>query len=170
MGYVDVHTIHTPTTGGVAPAAWGVGLRSNQEFFVDPPLCSVFNSANQLISHATVTALTANSENFDNDAMHSTVSNTSRITIQTAGRYQALARVSFAANGTGEREVRFRVDGTTLINGILLPNSSTSTWRAVLVGWLQLAAGQYIECMVNQDSGSSLNAALVEFAAGFWTR
>jgi hypothetical protein len=169
--YVDLNTIHNPATGTVAPATWGDQSRDNQEFLIDPPACSISQAANTSCADATITVLgTTATESFDNDAMHSDVTNRSRITIQTAGRYLFLARVSFAANSANSREVRFRIDGSTLVNGILLLHAGSATWRGSLTGMLVLSAGQYVECVANQNSGGALDAALVEFAATYLTR
>lgn len=171
MPYVDLNTIHNPATGTVAPATWGDQVRDNDEFLIDPPACSVFNSANQLLTSATATVLDADSENFDNDAMHSTVTNNSRVTATTAGRYLCIATVSFAANGTGQREIRFRTNGTTTFNGVTLPNAGGSdTWRCSATRQITLAASEYVEVIANQNSGSSVNCNLNEFVVTFLTR
>jgi hypothetical protein len=170
MPYVPIESIHNPATGTVAPATWGDQIHSNLEFLIDPPGCSVFDSGTQSIADLTQTAMLADSENFDNDAMHSTVTNTSRITCQTAGRYLLTANVSFVANATGRREVRFRVNGSTIINGILYTSHGTDIWRGSVCRTVVLNATDYVECMVHQNSGAALTAALVEFYAGFLTR
>ena len=92
----------------------GHQVRDNLEFLIDPPACSVFNTVAQSLATGSATVLDANSENFDNDAMHSNVTNNSRITVQTAGRYLFYTRVEFAANATGVREIRFNKNGVQL--------------------------------------------------------
>lgn len=173
MPYVDLNTIHNPATGTFAPATWGDQIRDNLEFLIDPPACSIFESTAQSVADNTSTALTSNEENFDNDAMHSNVTNTSRITCNTAGRYQLIGTVVFAANATGIRQVTFRLDGTTT----LVPNvqvqavsSGGSSTAITLVGNVTLTAGQYVECMARQTSGGALNCTLAEFSATFLTR
>lgn len=171
MPYVDLNTIHNPATGTIAPASWGDQVRDNLEFLIDPPYCSVFNSAVQNIANNTNVALTANSENFDNNAMHSTVSNTSRMTIQTAGRYQFISTVAFASNGTGLRQILFRIDGTTFITpSVQITAVTGSVTSPLLVANIALNAAQYVECMVRQTSGGALDVTLTEFAAMFVTR
>jgi len=169
----DLNSIHNPATGTIAPAAWGDGVRDWTEFLVDPPACSIFESTAQSVADNTNTALTSNEENFDNDAMHSTVSNTSRITATTAGRYLLLGTVVFAANATGVRQVTFRVDGTTT----LVPNvqvqavtSGGSSTALTLMGFVTLTAGQYVELMARHTAGAALNCTMSEFGATFITR
>lgn len=167
MTYVDLNTIHNPATGTIAPAAWGDQIRDNLEFLIDPPACSV-SSGNQSVNSGTPTVLTAGTENFDNDGMHSTVSNTSRITIQTAGRYLFMSVASFA-QPSGSATLSFLIDGATSQNGVLLPVTGGTT-RLIAVRLFTLAVGQYVETRVTQDSGGAINIALIEFGATFLTR
>jgi hypothetical protein len=172
LSYIDPQTIHNPSPGGVAPASWGDVIRQDLEFLIDPPACSVFNNAAQTVATGTTgAALTANSENFDNNSMHSTATNTSRITAQTAGRYLFLATVNFANNATGLRNVFFRVNGVTDYPGASVPpvasgNSTTITGVRSIV----CAATDYVECWGSQTSGGNLSVTLLEFVGLFFTR
>lgn len=168
MPYVDVQTIHNPATGLVAPAAWGDGVRDNLEFLIAPPLCSAFGTAPQSIPNDTATAMAAGGENFDTDAMHSTVTNNSRVTFQTAGRYEVGVAVLWASNATGRRAVDLRVNGTTTYNldgrmTVTTGNSMAVTGSRLLT----VAAGDYVECMTLQSSGGSLNCTLNEISVAF---
>jgi spore coat protein U-like protein len=170
--YVDLNTIHNPATGTVPPAAWGDQVRDNFESHEDPPACSCFRNTSQAVpSGSTLGALNANDENYDNDSMHSTVTNNSRITINTAGRYTFLAVVTFQANASGNRALAFTVDGTTNYLVELFP-SGQGTNSCVMSGTrtIVLAAAQYVECQIWQNSGSTLNVTLDEFAAWRITR
>lgn len=172
MVYVDLNTISNPTTGGAAPAAWGDQVRDNDEFFIDPPACSVYHSSSQTLTNNTLTALSANSENFDNDAMHSTVSATSRITAQTAGRYLFIANITFDANATGGRLLDFAVNGATL-NGSGMQFQSPGSGAAINLSYarmITLAVGDYVESRARQISGGSLVVTLIEFGATYMTR
>lgn len=172
MSYVDLNTIHNPATGTVAPAAWGDQIRENFEFLVDPPVCSVFHSTTQSVATGgTGTIMSANSENFDNDAMHSTVSNTSRITAQTAGRYLLTANADFASNTTGTRQIQFRLNGSTFFATVRI-NAITGGFLSIVqtTATVVLAVGDYVETNLFQNSGGSLNSTLREFAALYLTR
>lgn len=170
MPYVDVQTIHNPSTGSVAPAAWGDGLRDNQEFFIDPPGCSVFDGTGQTLSNASAAALACGSETFDNDAMHSTVTNPSRITAQTPGRFLFLVTVEFGTSATGIRQAFFRTNGTTTLQGSR--HNAVTTFGNIFqaVQMIVLAAGEYVEAMGYQSSGGNLSCIPREFAAAFLTR
>lgn len=174
MSYVDLNTIHNPSPGGVAPSAWGDQIRDNFEFLIDPPVCSVAGSGTQNVEHDDPTVLNAPTENFDNDGMHSTVSNTSRITAQTPGRYLFMATVRFDDNSNaGVRRVSLRVNGTTLIGGMQVHFVSTNgnPVRIQATRALVLSAGDYVEPVAYQNSGVDiLTVHLDEFLAMFLTR
>lgn len=171
--YTDPNTVHNPSTGAVAPAAWGDVIRDDLEALIEPPACSVYHSTTQSVAASTTVYLSANSENFDNDGLHSTVTNTSRITIQKTGRYELISTVQFApeAAGSGVRNVKFRVNGTTTYESIQVVHTSTGS-SAVLPGTrkLDLTAGDYVECGAFQSSPNSVNVTLLEFACKFDTR
>lgn len=171
MAYVDPNTIQDTDPGDTLTAAWCDTVRDDLEFLVDPPTCSVYGSAAQSIPDDTTTTMLADSENHDNDSMHSTSSNTGRITAQTAGRYLFNGTVEFAANSTGRRLIYLRVNGTT---SYLLYSSAAPTSPTTAVGsftkTLVLAAGDYVEVRANQNTGGSANATLAEFAGIFLTR
>ena len=67
-----------------------------------PPLCIVRSTANQSLANATDTAITFDTEHVDALGMHSTSSNTDRITVVTPGRYLGKANSS-AGNSTPHR-------------------------------------------------------------------
>lgn len=170
MPYVDLATIHTPTTGGIAPASWGTQVRDNLEYLIDPPACMVYNSVAQSLPIGYQT-LTANSELYDNDGMHSTVTNPSRITAQTAGRYDITATVLFAPNATGGRTLAYRVNGGSDIEIASHPVTS-ATVNSTLSGLVKLvlSVGDYVEIRAWHNSGGSLNVTLQSFGAVFVTR
>lgn len=169
--YVDLNTVHNPATGTVAPALWGDQIRDNFEFLIDSPACSVFNSGAQSVASSTNTILTADSEREDNDSMHSTVTNTSRITVQTAGRYLFIANVQFQDN-TGTRVVTdFLQNGATIVGGdvSVAVGGGTDDRKSICRLW-RMAATDYMEVRVNQNSGVNRNVTLHEFSAVFITR
>lgn len=170
MPYSDPNLTHNPSTGAVAPAAWGDVLRDDLEFLIDPPACSAYNSTSQTVATATATVLNADSETFDNDSMHSTVTNNSRITAQTAGRYLFAASANFAANTTGIRQVQFFLNGTTAFG--TYRGNAANTFDSIegAVASRVLAAGDYVEVRAYQSSGGNLAVTLVEFTAIFLTR
>jgi hypothetical protein len=172
MAYAALTTIQTLNTGDILTAACMQQVNANGEFLIDPPAASVYNNAAQSVANGSgsATALTANSEYFDNDTMHSTSVNTSRITATTAGRYLFVAQVQFAANATGNRRVGFLHNGTTTYQSALVGGTGTNSTILTAVKLLTLAATDYVECTVWQTSGGNLDVTLLEYGATFLTR
>lgn len=168
--YVDPASVHVPTTGAVIPAAWGTVVRNSLEALVDRPACSCSDASGQTLTTATATILNCGAESLDNDAMHSTVTNNSRITAQTAGRYLFVCTVEFAANTTGIRQVFFKKGGATVLQGFR--QNATSSFNAIFQATqvIVLAVGEYIELEAYQSSGGNLNCTPREFAALLQTR
>ena len=131
----------------------GGGLSAN-------PAARVYNNANIPVTHATHQVLTFNSERYDNDSIHSTSSNTGRLTATTAGVYHITANIRFASNATGAaRALRLRVNGSTLIalaNAVPVAVGYGQTEVTIVTDW-KFAANDYVEVTAFQDSGGSLN-------------
>lgn len=122
----------------------------------------VYNTGSQTITTATWTALTLNSERFDTDAFHSTSANTERFTIPSGlgGKYLINANIGFAANTTGQRGVRLRLnDATTLAQDLreTMSDGALGTRMAISCVY-ELVATDYIEVEVWQDSGGDLSS------------
>ncbi len=126
---------------------------------------SVKSSGQQAITDSTNTAVTFDQEEWDTDNMHSTSSNTSRLVVPSGqgGHYLVMGQVAFDNNAVGHRNLKIRVNG------------SSSTWLAksnqTMLGstdcqWLQvskviaLSAGDYVELIAYQTSGTTLNIGI----------
>jgi hypothetical protein len=122
--------------------------------------CRVYNSATQSIPDSAATALTFDTEVFDTDGFHSTSVNTSRMTIPAGlgGKYFLLGTYEPTANGTGRRDLMLRVNGATEIARLRgIGNASYAGFSQVSTIY-DLAAGDYVEVTVLQDSGGALNS------------
>jgi len=166
MPFSDPNLTHNPATGTVAPASWGDIVRDDLVFLNDRPTCSAFNNTTQTIATGSTTVLTANSERWDNDAMHSTVTNTSRITIVTEGRYLVGSTVQFDAHATGVRGVDFLVNGATAYpaSGSTKVDSGVAEVLTSL-RFIDLNATDYVETRAVQTSGTNLGVTLQDFTA-----
>jgi hypothetical protein len=136
-----------------------------------PPACRVRRTTPQSVPTATETAVTFDAERYDTDTMHSTASLTSRVTFTTAGVYDVDGGVSFAANGTGLRQVGIRLNGTTYLKLVLtaVAAAGSSTILSVSTTY-KFAAADYVELVVYQSSGGGLDVETAgsyspEFAA-----
>jgi hypothetical protein len=120
----------------------------------------VSEAADQSITSATVTAITFGTEAYDTDAYHSTVSNTSRLTVPTGlgGYYSIKGFARWDAITTGTyRRWWIRANGVTSYDLGLVEPEATG-WSGMVVGIdLLLAATDYVELCVDHDRGSALN-------------
>lgn len=119
--------------------------------------CRVYNSSAQSIPNATWTALTFNSEVYDTDGMHSTSTNTNRVTCVTAGKYLVWGYVTFDANATGNRYAAIKKNGTFYVIEMRSNFGSGSTTVLHVDLLINLAEGDYVELFARQESGGSLN-------------
>ena len=113
--------------------------------------CLLTNAASQSIPYNAATALTFDTERIDTDAYHSTVTNTSRITIPTgkAGKYLITWRVTWAYNTSGDRGYYLYKNGTILDAGY--GGASTSTVvQQQQVTIATLAEGDYLQVFAIQ--------------------
>lgn len=120
------------------------------------PGARVYHSTNQSIPNGVLTALAFNSERFDTDNIHDTVTNNSRLTCKTAGKYLIIANVFFDLNTSGYRELHIRLNGTTTIGRLDI--AGTNNNRALVVSTIyDLSIDDYVQACVLQTSGGPLN-------------
>ena len=117
----------------------------------------VYNSGNISVPNSIGTSLTFNSERFDTDAYHSTVSNTDRLTAPVAGTYLISGTVRFESNATGVRQVTVVLNSGSPIVFFLTDAVSANVTVLNVSTVYQLAAGDYIQLRAFQNSGGSLN-------------
>jgi hypothetical protein len=118
----------------------------------------VFNSAAISVANNTPQALTFNSETWDGNALHSTVTNTSRLTAVTAGKYIIVGMVEWTANATGRRQISLSVNNTTTIASTIINTASgTVVERQIVTAIYDMAATDYVELIAFQNSGGALN-------------
>lgn len=127
----------------------------------DSPTCGVYRSTAQSIGNAADVPVTFDSERFDNAAMHSTSSNTSRLTIPTGGggKYLVGGVIDWAANTTGYRKLAVKVNATTEYARQVGPTTSTGAAAQAILSVVSMSAADYFEIQVDQNSGGALNVA-----------
>lgn len=123
------------------------------------PSAHVHRTSNQNINTGTDTVLLFTAERWDTASLHSTVTNTSRLTAPIAGKYLVSAAIEWTSNGTGSREMRLLLNGTTIVaqdirTGV---SSSSNNLHMSLTTMVQLSANDYLEVQVKQDRGTGLN-------------
>lgn len=127
---------------------------------LDFPVTQVRSTGATSITNNAYTSVNFATEDYDDDGMHSTVTNTSRLTAVRAGRYQLDGAAGFVSNATGRRGAQFAVNGTAINASQTLLAAFTSAGgidvpcRGVVV---TLAVGDFVELQAFQDSGGALN-------------
>ena len=136
---------------------WDNYIKTNINNLIVPPVCVVYNSSDLLIPNNAFTDLTFNSESIDTDGMHSTSTNTNRITINTTGIYVMSLVGSFAADATGIRTLAIFVDGSDYLCAADIPANSVGGCTVSLTSPpIQLTSGQYVNAQAYQTSGGTL--------------
>ena len=123
--------------------------------------CSLYLGSAISTSNDTYTTMTFNSENFDTDAYHSTVTNTSRITIPAGkgGKYLFYGNIGFAGNANGVRTATIYKNGTNYLFFNTKEPGATYEGSAEITLIVNAVATDYFELLVRQDSGGSLNTS-----------
>jgi hypothetical protein len=131
--------------------------------------CSVYNSAATSIPNVTYTLMPLDTEDFDTDAFHSTVTNNTRITIPAGkgGKYQVNWFLRTDSNTTGAKEVEFRKNGSGIKyfsqSGMAASILPTAGFSIIL----DLVVNDYIEIAGYQNSGTSQNWQLTQYNGSF---
>jgi len=134
--------------------------RADHNHEVNLPGCRVYSSSNVSISNGgSGSVITFNSERHDPFDMHSTSSNTSRVTVPQAGVYLITGNIRTASNSTGVRELSIRLNGSTTIafNGLKANATDGDLSIMQVTTTYKLAANDYVELHLWQNSGGSLN-------------
>lgn len=147
----------------VTSANLNTHLRDNMLFVGAPPTCIV-SGTGQSISNNVLTGLNAPTETRDTDGMHSSVTNNTRITINTAGTYLFSACIGFAPNAVGFRQGIFYKNGSPFTGGFILGPSPAGGTVVSFSQHLHLAVADFVEVFALQTSGGSLGADLHDFS------
>lgn len=129
--------------------------------------CRLTNTTDISAGDGVDKVLTWDTETFDSTpALHSTGSNTARITIPSGGDgfYDIKLCVRFASNATGDRQLWIELNGSILTGTIIAKiaaRAATGTQTQLFVSaFYELGAGDFVTANFNQTSGGSLAAGL----------
>lgn len=147
-------------------ALWNANVKAMGDFLMGAsgngvPRFRGYQGTVQSIANNTWVSVTIDTEEYDSDNGHSTSTNTSRYTVQVAGTYLITGSIGLAANATANRGTRLTVNGSPIHGSFVktgAPDTSGSSGLAT-VGTAFCSVGDYIECQVNQNSGSALSTA-----------
>ena len=120
--------------------------------------CSVYKSASQTLSNEVLTTITWNSEYYDTDAIHSTVTDTERFTVPSGkgGKWLFAGVATYQSGTAGYRGIRILKNGSTINYQYFQGMSTTSTAFAFSQVY-DLSAGDYLSIQGDQSSGGNLN-------------
>jgi hypothetical protein len=167
LGTLTTSDIAADTLTGADIAAGAVGSSEvvdeslgTAEFASSIPAVRVTRTTNQGVLNDTGTSLNFNSERYDTAGMHSNTSNLSRLTAPVTGIYAVTVAFKWQnqAFASGRRLFVLRKNGATEV-GIeevspsVNPNGGPDVNFATM---LRLAAGDFIEAQVVQNSGGTL--------------
>ncbi len=122
-----------------------------------PPAARVYNSGNISIPDSVSTALTYDSERFDNDDIHPASGNTGRLECKTAGLYLIITQVKWAEFSTTDRQTTIKLNNTTTIGAHASTGDSGNDeirWQ-VATTMYELVVGDYVETVVYQNRGDA---------------
>ena len=149
-------------TAAVAGQAARAGVQFNNlaaqvAFLLDPPFVYAWQQTAQSIANATITVITMDSETVDTDNVHSLVTNTSRLTIVTAGRYRVVGQIAWGSNSTGYRGCRLLKSGVVATSGTRVQASSSAGNLVQVYDEILCVVGDYIELAGEQTTGVALS-------------
>lgn len=128
------------------------------------PAGQALRATTQIIPNASWTQILFDSENFDTDGIHDTVSNTGRLTCQTAGKYLWSFRVELDSGTSGARFLQVQRNNESL------PGTVGAVWGGVYqdapsvavsmvlstAGCVDLAANDYLALLAYQSAGTAI--------------
>lgn len=118
----------------------------------------VYHNVNQSLATTTNTALAFNQERYDNDTIHDTAINNSRLTCNTAGKYLIWGIATFAGNVVGRRVLSIELNGSgTLLSYVGRWNGGGGLMGCLVMCEYDLIVTDYVELIAFQDSGGALN-------------
>lgn len=163
-----IPTAYTWTVGEqVTAAKMNAYVRDLATFLLNIPAVRLWHNTTQSVVDSTDAALAFNQEALDSDNGHSTVTNNSRYTVQTAGTWEFTAIVPWAGSAAGKRELSLRVNNTTTYGGQTVTATGSNRLAACVTVFAPMSVSDYMEAWVWQNSGGAL---LVDntFRGGQW--
>jgi hypothetical protein len=95
-------------------ALFNAQVRDLNNFTLGVPVFSGYASTTQAIPNSAYTSFTLDTEEFDSDGGHSTVTNTSRYVAQVPGTYVVLGSSAWGASSSGYRRTRITLNGNAI--------------------------------------------------------
>ena len=132
------------------------GVKGALDFILSPPRAFVYQTATTTTTTSATSTILFDTEQYDTDTMHSTSSNTGRITATTTGLYHVTGQICMASNATGTRTILIIKNGTTTLASDRLHSVVATNAYLDTACDVQLTAGDYVELAMIQTSGGNL--------------
>ena len=154
MAKTFTSSIATPNTGDVLTASAYSSAITTLNNHTVPPACKATRSSD--LSFTSATAIAWNSEDFDTDAMHDIVTNSTRVTVNTDGIYIVTLALSMIYTGTlTGANVELMKNGSTF-SFTSLQSSRTSDLVSSYTGITTAVATDYFEAKVTISGATAL--------------
>jgi len=125
----------------------------------------VYHSLHQNLPDATVVILAFNAERYDTDSIHDNVTNNSRLTCQTSGKYAIVGQVYISSGGAGDRFIWLLLNGVDIIAQAAQDKLTGKTALLLVSTIYDLSATDRVELVAYQASGGALSASVYFKAA-----
>lgn len=152
-------TTPSPATTDWVPI-WSLGSGSYQSVV---PACCAYASASISISNNAQTTIAFDGERFDTDAIHDNITNNSRLTCKTAGKYLVVATIEFVPNTTNQRQLTVNLNTNTTIAVAVSQGLAGGNTPLTATTIIDLVVGDFIEAVAYQNSGGALNVVYAPF-------
>jgi hypothetical protein len=154
---VAVPAVPTFAAGKKALASDMTTLASVATYATLRPCAIALRTTNQTIANTTRTAISFDTEHYDNDGLFT--AGTTTITITRAGVWEIETFISFTANVTGMRWSAIFLNGAQITQGADVPATGGNTTPVLTVMRRSLIVGDAITCQVFQSSGGALDTS-----------
>lgn len=129
--------------------------------------CLLYKTGTQSLTNSSTINITWNQEDSDPSGWHDTVTNNQRITVPSAGVYYVDASVMCDAfAGTGACQIWIYKNGSALKTAIIPVTNAASARSIPISATLVLAASDYLEIRIQQNSGGAVNTS--DFSTFCW--
>ena len=161
----------TPTTRStgdlITAAIWNADIVDNLNFLYGSlPSARAYHNASQALAAGTLVLLALNTERWDNDVIHDTSSNNSRLTCKTAGKY-IIGGVWEDSVASQQMSVRIRLNGATIISYESDVGAANLDRVIGTTTLYDLAVNDYVELGAMDYSGANANSS-GNYSPEFW--
>jgi len=119
---------------------------------------SVSETAPQAVANATDVVLTFTTEAYnDQGLLHNNITNPSRLTVRSDGRYHLLGAVPWAGAAVGFRRADLLLNGITSLTRVQAAPGSADPVNQQIACYAELVATDIVEVRVHQTSGGPLS-------------